>query len=307
MILTITPSPTLDLTYELADLNADQVNVSKNTLVEGSGKGILVSMALTEMGFDCEAMVPISDSELSLAWRDVVAKKIKINTTYAKREMRINTSLLHNGKTTKVNEVAKPLSDEECDEFLKRIEYKAHELRPTWIVLSGHISSNNVEKIITRVPEIAKLVGAKLVIDSSGKGLLAAIGAKPDFIKPNMDELIAIKPDAISDPKRAVLELAKEIGGAVLLSNGNKPAYASDGNELYELIPSDTPIVNSVGAGDSSVAGFVAAAEEGKSFLDCIINAMAWGQAACMTVESGGVKPEFVDLKSIKYSQLPTT
>jgi 1-phosphofructokinase len=304
MILTITPSPTLDLTYELDELKEDTVNVSKGTLIEGSGKGILVSMALTEMNVPCEAMVPISDSELSLAWRDVVAKKIKVNVTLAKREMRINTSLLHGGKTTKVNEVAMPLTSEECAEFLKNIEYKVQEIKPSWIVLSGHISKENVEAVVSGVKNLANNHGAKLVIDSSGRGLVRGIEAKPDFIKPNMDELIAIKPEAKSDPAKAVLNLAKEIEGVVLLSNGDKPAYASNGNELYELTPAPIQIINSVGAGDSTVAGFVAAAESGKGFLDSVINGMAWGQAACLTIESGGVKPELIDLNSIKYKKL---
>jgi 1-phosphofructokinase family hexose kinase len=304
MILTITPSPTLDLTYELDELREDQVNVSKGTLVEGSGKGILVAMALTEMGVPCEAMVPISDSELSLAWRDVVAKKIKVNITLAKREMRINTSLLHNGKTTKVNEVAKPLTSEECADFLKNIEYKVEDLKPSWIVLSGHISRDNVAAIVSGVKELSVKHNAKFVVDSSGHGLSMGIAAHPDFIKPNMDELIGIKPEAKADPVKAVLELAREIDGVVLLSNGDKPAYASDGNELYELIPAPIEIINSVGAGDSTVAGFVAAAESGKNFIESVINAMAWGQAACLTVESGGVKPELIDLASIKYKKL---
>jgi 1-phosphofructokinase len=307
VILTITPSPTLDLTYQLNDFKFNEVNISEGTLIESSGKGILVAMALAEMGIDCEALAPLSDSDLSLAWRDLVAKKLKVGISHAARDMRINTSLLHDGHTTKINQVAQPLNESEVVDFLKLIENRTEAVKPTWLVLSGHISVDNVDSIVMGVREISKKYGAKFAIDSSGLGLEVGIKTKPDFIKPNTEELSAIFPDVLSNPIKVVVDLAREISGVVILSNGDKPAIASDGNDSYEFKPSTMPIVNNVGAGDSAVAGFVAAAAQGKAFLDCVVTAMAWGQAACMTVESGGVRPEFIDIASIKYSKLPTT
>lgn len=293
MILTITPSPTLDLTYHINDVIKDGVNRAKSSTLEASGKGINVSRALADQGFKTVAIAPNSDSVLGELWLGLAEFHHEVNTSFTVNEPRINTSIVEHDRTTKINENLKPLSPEELASFIAISKQKIVEYKPKWVVLSGSVNKANSRELVNSIVEIARENGSKIAIDTSGESLRDAIAAKPDFIKPNLDELREfLGDDELADAKfsQAVENLANEIDGTVICSNGSGVGYASNKKELLEVTPLAITGANSVGAGDAAVAGYVAAESDGSDFIMSVMTAMAWARKACQNHETAGVK-----------------
>ena len=128
--------------------------------------------------------------------------------------------------------------------------------------------------------------------DTSGEAAEILFKFAPDFIKPNRDEISVWYPEASSSDQAlisSIQDLAKRINGTVLCTNGGKTAYASNNKNLLEIVPPTIAAVNSVGAGDASLAGFLAAESSGSDFVTAVSMAMMWAIASCQNSKSAGL------------------
>jgi 1-phosphofructokinase len=292
MIFTITLSPTFDLTYHVDDLVTDQVNRVGRKIFEPSGKGINVSIDLAEEQFQTLAIAPVPDSELGDLWISAASEKMIISTSKSGHEIRINTSIIGKTGVTKINENFEKLSSDELKDLVGVIEKEAKEHKPKWIALCGSVHLENAEALGQALRRICDSVGAKLAIDTSGEAAEILFKFAPDFIKPNRDEISVWYPEASSSDQAlisSIQDLAKRINGTVLCTNGGKTAYASNNKNLLEIVPPTIAAVNSVGAGDASLAGFLAAESSGSDFVTAVSMAMMWAIASCQNSKSAGL------------------
>ena len=131
-----------------------------------------------------------------------------------------------------------------------------------------------------------------LAIDTSGEAAEVLFKFSPDFIKPNRDEISVWYPEAASSDQAlisSIQDLAKRINGTVLCTNGDKTAYASNNKNLLEIVPPTISGVNSVGAGDASLAGYLAAESSGSDFVTAVTTAMKWAIASCLNSGTAGL------------------
>jgi 1-phosphofructokinase len=293
MILTINASPTFDLTYWIEDVVQGTVNRVESSTLEASGKGINVSRALADQGYETAVIAPNSNTVLGELWLRLAESHHEVITSLTANEPRVNTSIVESIETTKINENLKPLSHDELGSLIEITRAKVAEYNPDWVVLSGSVNKVNSKELIEAVVAIAKSNGSKIAIDTSGDALREAIAAKPDFIKPNLEELQELLGDFEGSNDRfisAVEELTHQINGIVICSNGAGVGYASNQRELLEVTPLAITGANSVGAGDAAVAGFVAAESGGSDFITSVMTAKAWARKACQNPGSAGLK-----------------
>ncbi|OFI38355.1 1-phosphofructokinase [Arthrobacter sp. SW1] len=300
MIVTLTANPSLDRTVELpAALARGEVQRAVAVHQHSGGKGVNVSRALVASGLDTVAVLPGGDSDPVLS--GLREDKVPFAALPIADPLRSNVTLTEpDGVTTKINEPGPELSGEQQEALIELLLERSQ--GAGWVVLAGSLPPGVPADFYATVAarlRSADDAGAPLIaIDSSGAPLAAAISGRedgrPDLLKPNAEELAELAAAAgfteqhtaeelEADPGLAARAAAAVVGsgvGTVLATLGSKGAVlvTADGAWLAKHPPIQA--VSTVGAGDSSLAGYLLAATQGGTPQDCLRQAVAHGAAA---------------------------
>ena len=257
MIYTVTLNPSLDYTANAKTFLSGKTNhVSDEYFVVG-GKGLNVSILLRRLGVDSTALgftAGFTGKELQKMFEALDCRHdfIKVSEGFT----RINVKLVEN-EITEFNAAGPKISDRDIELLLKKIP----SLNPEdTLVLSGSIpagvSENIYSRIISAAPE-----GTTVILDTCGKALTSALTLRPFLIKPNDEELSDLFGRSVESHEDVVFYAKKlqEMGAQnVLVSLGGKGAILlTERGEVYSCTPPKGKMVNTVGAGDSMVAGFI--------------------------------------------------
>ena len=261
LIYTITFNPALDYVIKLQNFQTGQINRSEKEYILPGGKGINVSIILKALGIDTTALGFISGFVGEEIERKV--KEYGIKTDFIKIEneiSRINVKIAEENKETAINTKG-PFIDEKYIQLLyKKIEKIENE---DILVLSGSIPKGIQTDIYENICKSVEKKDIKILVDATGELLLETLKYHPFLIKPNQDELGEIFNVKISNQDEAI-EYAKKLQqkGAknVLVSLGNMGAVFLDENgySYKKKSLNSGKAINTVGAGDSMVAGFIA-------------------------------------------------
>lgn len=308
MIVTLTANPSLDRTVELpAPLARGEVQRAVAVHQHSGGKGVNVSRALVASGLDTVAVLPGGDSD------PVLAGLLDDGVPYAalpiSEPLRSNVTLTEpDGVTTKINEPGPELSLDEQEALIGLLLDRSR--GASWVVLAGSLPPGvpadfyaTVARRLRSTHDDPANGGPPLIaIDSSGAPLVAAItggslgniNGKPDLLKPNAEELAELAAAAgltdvhtadelEADPGLAARAAAAVVGsgvGAVLATLGSKGAILVTADGAWLATHPPIQAVSTVGAGDSSLAGYLLAATNGGTSQDCLRQAVAHGAAA---------------------------
>ena len=289
MIVTVTVNPSLDRTVELASrLERGEVQRAAAAHQEPGGKGINVTRALVASGLATVAVFPGAETDaMVLAMRASRLPFVNVPITGA---VRSNVTLTEpDGTTTKINEPGPDLSDAELGELTDRVVAAAE--GAAWLVISGSlppsIDQGYYVRLVERVSQLA--APPRIAVDGSGEPLrrLLDSGQRLDLIKPNAEELAELtgtgSAEAFeSDPRlaAAAAELLLDRVGAALVTLGSRGAALVTAEATWFA---DAPAIearSTVGAGDSSLAGYLLADAAGLEPDDCLAQAVAHGAAA---------------------------
>ncbi|WP_163509785.1 1-phosphofructokinase family hexose kinase [Fodinicola acaciae] len=297
MIVTLTPTPSIDRTVTLDRLVRGAVNRTSAAHVEASGKGVNVTRVLVARGYRSLAVVPAGGAEGDqlLALLD----GIQTRAIATKRPVRVNLSVvLPGGETTKLNEPGAELSPDEQAALVVAAATACQDVRARWLVISGSLPAN-AETLVAAAVAAGHAAGAKVAVDTSGSALTSAIDAGADLIAPNTDELAAVSGAAVRTPADAV-KVAHDLAPRALslVSMGPYGAVLVAGDAWWQATPPPIEVVNTVGAGDALLAGFLA--EEGPEPAR-LARAVAWGTSACLVsgtaeIPDQPVSPEAVSV-----------
>jgi 1-phosphofructokinase len=305
VIVTLTANPSLDRTVTLpSPLLRGEVQRATSVSQESGGKGVNVSRALVASGLETVAVLPGGDSDPVLAGlRD---SGVPFAALAIHEPLRTNVALTEpGGVTTKINEPG-PVLDEEAQEALIGLLLERSR-GASWVVLAGSLPPGVPVDFYATVTRRLRSTNAgngsqqstpRIAVDSSGAPLAAALSGDasgmPDLLKPNAEELAELAAAAgfaaastadelEADPEAAAAAAAAVVRsgvGAVLATLGSKGAVlvTSDGAWLATHPP--VKAVSTVGAGDSSLAGYLLASSQGAAPADCLRQAVAHGAAA---------------------------
>jgi 1-phosphofructokinase len=277
MIITVTPNPSVDRTVFLERTVLGSVNRAEHATSEPSGKGVNVALALHTSGRDVTAVVPVGGHVGAQLESMLRASGLPTVFVPIAGEIRSNISLIEpGGAVTKINEAGPPLAADECERLLASIaEHLSH---ATVVVCAGSLSPGTPIDLYAR---IARACGeVPVVLDSSGAALRAGITAGPALIKPNVHELAEIvgrNLHTLGDVVEAANEIRAAGVGAVLASLGADGAVLVDEWGALHGTATVERVVNTVGAGDALLAGYLSADGDRR---DRLATALRWGAAA---------------------------
>jgi len=294
MIVTFTANPSLDRTIELADeLARGGVQRAFATHEQPGGKGVNVSRALIASGLDTVAILPGASADPMLV--ALRAERIPAASLPIAGRVRSNITLTEpDGTTTKINEPGPTL--DESDEYALINLVLTHAKDADWVVLAGSLPpglpADFYARLVVAIREGATEdnPGPRIAVDSSGEPLAALVesGVGVDLIKPNAEELAELtgigdeasfeaNPSAAYD---AAADLVTRGCAAVLATLGSKGAVlATVEGGWFATMPPIVP-VSTVGAGDSSLAGYLVADQLGGKPQQRLAQAVAHGAAA---------------------------
>jgi 1-phosphofructokinase len=268
MITTVTANPALDRTLHLTSLTPGAVHRAQPAMVEPSGKGVNVALALKTANQEVTAVLPVggySGPELvamldaaGLAHRDVpIAGSVRSNISLIEAD----------GTTTKVNEPGPRMSAAE----VKGLIAAALEVSSVgeWVAWCGSLPAGFRETTLAAALAEARSAGRRVALDSSGKALATVLNRRPadlpHLVKPNADELAEVT----GRPLRTLGDVAD--AASLLVERGVETvlvSLAGDGAILINAhcaLHGEAPVeqvVNTAGAGDAFLAGYLAAAQQ---------------------------------------------
>ncbi|MEU3856948.1 1-phosphofructokinase [Streptomyces sp. NPDC028722] len=293
MILTVTPNPSLDRTYEVPALERGEVIRATGERMDPGGKGVNVSRAVTAAGRRTVAVLPLGGAPGALVAELLDAQGIEVAPVPVAGATRSNIALAEdNGVLTKINAPGPDLSAAEQELLLETVRVQSRDA--DWIACCGSLPRGLTPSWYADVVTRAHAGGARIALDTSGPALLEALRARPDVVKPNAEELaeaVARPLATVGDALKAAEEVRAMGAGAVLASLGaDGQLLVSDAGSWFGSARVSA-VRSNVGAGDASLAGFLIAGGTGPGAL---ASAVAHGAAAVQL--PGSVMPGPADL-----------
>jgi 1-phosphofructokinase len=293
MIVTVTPNPSLDRTYEVPSLDRGEVVRATGERVDPGGKGVNVSRAVAAAGRRTVAVLPLGGAPGALVADLLDAQGIEVAPVPVAGATRSNIALAESdGVLTKINAPGPLLSAEEQELLLETVRRQSR--GADWIACCGSLPRGLAPSWYADLVARAHAAGVRIALDTSGPALLHALREGPDVVKPNAEELA----EAVGRPLATVgdaLKAAEELRGlgarAVLASLGAAGQLLVDGSGAWYGSARVDAVRSNVGAGDSSLAGFLIAGGTGPDALACAV-----GHGAAAVRLPGSVMPAPDDL-----------
>lgn len=287
MIYTITLNPALDHYLEVDEFRVDDANRVQAECLYAGGKGIDVSRAIRHLGGDSMALGFIGGHNGRVMVEMLKAEGVSTYFTPIAKETRRNLIVsAARGTQTIFNSRGPAVSADEWRCFLTHL--RALELRDAYVVLGGSLPRGVPPDVYGQIVRLVQDRGARAILDADGPALKAGLQAKPFAIKPNVNELRRVTGRPLRterDLLRAAEGLTRQGITIVLVSRGRQGLLVVSRTERYRTIPPPVKVRSTIGAGDSTVAGFVFKHAGGKTLEECVRYATAAGTAA--TLEPG--------------------
>ena len=293
MITTVTLNVAIDKLYIVEEYKPYEVMRVKECTYTPGGKGLNVTKVANLLHEDVIAtgFVGGHAGEWVLEALDGMAIKHRFVKANAETRTCINIKELSTGKHTEFLEPGSPLSEEQetlfLDVFKQTIE------KSNVITISGSIPKGISKDIYSKLVAICKEAGKKVLVDTSGELLTNVIESSPTMIKPNIDELKAITKQDIESTEdiiRIATSLKQKGIEIVAVSLGKEGVLVVSDEGIYQGKPPQIEAVNTVGCGDSMIAGFATGLSRGYSITDTIKTAVAVSAANALTNDTGYFK-----------------
>lgn len=262
MIYTVTFNPAIDYVIHTGELQVGSVNRSENEEIYFGGKGINVSIVLNELGIKSKALGFVAGFTGEAIEKGIAYKGIDTDFVHLKNGFsRINVKIKSNAET-ELNGQGPLIDDDDLSELFKKLD----ELKDgDTIVLAGSIPNSLPADIYEKILEYLSGKNVKSVVDATKDLLMNVLKYKPFLIKPNNHELGEMFGVTLTTNEEIAEYAAKlkEMGAKnVLVSMAGDGALLLDETGKTHICGvCKGTVKNSVGAGDSMVAGFIAGLE----------------------------------------------
>ena len=294
MIYTVTLNPSIDYVIKVDNLTKGKVNRVSEEHVYPGGKGINVTRILKSLDNDNIALGFVSGFTGDYIVNSLEDLKLKSEFIKVKEGFtRINVKIKSN-EETEINGQGPKISEEELKEFYAIIDRLVD---GDILILSGSIPSCLDEKLYEKIMERVNSKDIKVVVDATKNLLLNVLKYRPFLIKPNNHELAEMFDVELKSTEDVIFyaRKLKEMGAQnVLISmGGNGALLVSEDDEVFISSVAKGEVINSVGAGDSMVAGFVSGYLKTGSYEEALRLGAASGGATAFS--SDLASREFID------------
>ncbi|GEK34873.1 1-phosphofructokinase [Kurthia sibirica] len=279
MIYTITFSPSIDYIPFVENFKIAELNRASDVRYFAGGKGINISRVLTSMTVNTTALGFIGGFTGAFIENALTNNHVRNDFIKIAEPTRINVKIKSDVETD-LNGPTPYLTEEELD--ILKIQLANKIQREDWLIISGSIPMSIPNSFFEYISNLCEEKQAKWVLDTSGPRLVTLLPFRPYMIKPNEDELAELVGQK-SEELHEIVTVSKKIVAAgvalVIVSLGGAGAVCvTDELQLHVEAPQGK-VINTVGAGDSVVAGVVAQLAQGNRMEDAIKYGIAAGSA----------------------------
>ncbi len=259
MIYTVTFNPALDYLVDVEKLNLGLTNRTESETLYPGGKGINVSIVLNNLGISSTALgfiAGFTGKEIAhlLNQRGINTDFIKIKNGFSRINVKIRSE-----EETEINGQGPAISDSD----IKKLYQKIDELQSgDYLVLGGSIPKTMPQNTYEEIAKHIKGKDIKLIVDATKDLLLNVLPFNPYLIKPNnheLEEIFNVKLNSneeIAKYGQKLIDLGAQ--NVIISMAGDGAIYITNNQDALFLPAPAGKVVNSVGAGDSTVAGFIA-------------------------------------------------
>lgn len=286
MIYTVTLNPSLDYIVSVQDFQVGIVNRTKDELLYPGGKGINVSMVLKNLGIESTALGFIAGFTGKELGRKLNEKGIYTDFISVKQGMsRINVKIRSN-QESEINGIGPNISENEMDLLYEKLNQLNDE---DILVLAGSIPESVPSTIYKDIME--KLIDKKIkiVVDATKDLLVNVLSYKPFLVKPNNHELGEIFGVELHSREDVIpyANKLREMGAQNVLVSmaGEGAVLVTEQGDVYITEAPKGKLKNSVGAGDSMVAGFIAGYLNSKDYKEAFKMGVCTGSASAFSEE----------------------
>lgn len=289
MIVTFTANPALDRTITLgAALRPGEVQTADSVREDAGGKGVNVSRVVAVAGVETIAVLPIAVDD---PYGPIVAAAgVPMRAVPVARHVRTNLTIAdHEGVTTKINLSGEPLADADAVAVTAAVVEACEGAR--WLVLAGSLPGGVADSFYVDIAEAVRTRwggdAPRIAVDTSGPALREVVerGAA-DLIKPNDEELVELTGLALDEGvlADAVHRVARRIvparAASALVTLGGAGAVLVTAEGAWFAEAPRIKVASTVGAGDSSLAGYLLAEHAGLAPAARLQSAIRYGAAA---------------------------
>ena len=286
MIYTVTLNPAVDCTVEVTDYCAGRVNRAEKEVLTAGGKGINMSVILSRLGIETTALGFCGGDTGNLLCRLLDRMNCPHELTELDGQLtRINVKLHTDGVETEINGKGPDISAKELESFAAKLEKTVK--NGDTLILAGSVPASVPDSIYADIMRLFSGRDVRIIADTSGILLAELLEMRPFLIKPNnfeLGELCGCEIKTRAEALDGAETLQKRGAQNVLVSLAGEGAVllCSDGRRFEIDAPKGT-VRNSVGAGDSMVAGFLAGLELFGDFERALALGTASGSATAFS------------------------
>lgn len=315
MIVTLTANPSVDRTVTLtSSLERGAVLRAESVTSQSGGKGVNISRAAVAAGIPTIAVLPAEKDDPYVL--ELLRDGIDCRPERPVGPVRVNLTITEpDGTTTKVNSPGAEVGQDALDRLAQALHQRAQHAR--WVVLAGSLPPGAPADWYAELVDDLAGTTAKVAVDTSGPPLsalteqVASGGAAPEVMKPNGEELASLTgddPDVVEgDPLAAAHAGGVLVGqgvGAVLVTLGGNGAVLVTGGGAWHATPPPTTVVSTVGAGDSSLFGYLLGDLRGAAPAERLRLAVAYGSAAAGLPGTRIPAPEHITPELVEIREL---
>ncbi|MDP3891819.1 1-phosphofructokinase family hexose kinase [Nocardioides sp.] len=317
MILTLTANPSIDRTVELTGpLERGTVMRAAGMTAQAGGKGVNISRAAVAAGIPSVAVLPAAKDDPFVI--ELLAAGIDCRPESPAGPIRVNLTITEpDGTTTKLNSPGATVDAGDLDRLATAVRRRAG--RAQWVVLAGSLPPGAPAEWYAELIDSLHGTVASVAVDTSDAPLAALVAGLPDsapaLMKPNGAELASfaggdpaeLEADPVS-AARAAIPLIEQGVGAVLVTLGGNGAVLVTGDGAWHAAAPPTTVVSTVGAGDSSLFGYLLGDVRQLDPARRLALAVAYGSAAAAlpgtTIPAPGeVRPDLVPTQRLHLTQ----
>ncbi|HEC2154841.1 TPA: 1-phosphofructokinase [Staphylococcus delphini] len=278
MIYTVTFNPSIDYVMFVDDFAAGALNRTTATAKFAGGKGINVSRVLQTLQVPSTALGFIGGFPGHFIENTLKAEGIQTAFTQVDEDTRINVKLKSQTET-EINAAGPHITEAQVATLLEQLQATTSD---DIVVVAGSVPSSLPDTIYIDIAKITQQTGAKLVVDAEKSLIEGILPYQPLFIKPNQHELEAMfntKIETDQDVLTYARRLVDKGAQSVIVSLGGAGAIYADREVAYKIQAPQGQVVNTVGAGDSTVAGMIAGLSQNLALPEALTLAIASGSA----------------------------
>ena len=301
-IFTLSLNPAFDITMWIEPIGIEKINLIEREIKNPAGKGVNVSRTLLKFDILNKAIIVAGQDNCDTYFIPLYKEGIDPDVIFVPGCTRENYHIFHGEKL--VSTMARK-GFSVNDSVIQKVTEKLREnlSEGDLLIFGGRFPIGLTKEHFYDICSTVKSCRAKLALDSSSTDIDDILNVKPYLIKPNLAELCKMSGknlSEINDILNTLLSLNSQGIENIILSMDKNGLIYSGNDYRYKVSVPNVEVKSTIGAGDSTMAGFIYGVQNGFPLKDCVKFAAAFGTASVMS--EGTVPPTVKNVHEVFLS-----